>query len=424
MFALVDCNNFYASCERVFCPALRKQPMVVLSNNDGCVVARSNEAKALGIPMGAPAFEYGALFARHAVAVLSANFALYGDMSGRVMSILEDFAPDSEIYSIDEIFLDFRGCALDGMRQKGYAMRERVAHWTGIPVSVGMAPTKSLAKLANRIAKKYPAKTGGVCLLQTEAQRLKALEWLPVEDVWGIGRQHACRLRALGIASALDFVRMDSAWIKKNMSVVGLRLQKDLQGVPTLDLDIAQPKKSIATTRSFEKNYTDLDDLRERVVTFAVSCAEKLRQQHSCCQSILVFIHTNRHRDDLPQYRAHIVLPLPFATNSAIELARFAVQALEKIFKKGFQYKKAGVVVQDFVPEDAWQTSLFANRDVRHIRLMQAVDNLNARYGQQKVKLAGQDLKRTWKMRQEHRSPCYTTKLADIIKIHCQNPSE
>lgn len=422
MFALVDCNNFYASCERVFCPALRKKPLVVLSNNDGCVIARSDEAKALGIPMGAPAFEYRTLFEREGVAVFSANFALYGDMSQRVMSILEAFAPDSEIYSIDEIFLDFRGCDPGNLWQKGHAMRAQVGKWTGIPVSVGIAPTKSLAKLANRIAKKYTAKTGGVCLLQTEARQTKALQWLPVEDVWGIGRQHARRLHALGIKTALDFVRMESSWVRKNMSVVGLRLQKDLQGIPTLDLEVAQPKKNIATTRSFELHYSDFTDLRERVVTFAVSCAEKLRRQHSCCQSMLVFIQTNRHRDDLPQYSASTVLPLPFATNSAIELARFAVQALEKIFKKGFQYKKAGVIVQDFTPEGVLQMSLFDHRDPRHIHLMHIIDDLNARFGQQKVKLAAQDLQRTWKMRQEKRSPRYTTELTDIIKIYCQDP--
>lgn len=418
MFALIDCNNFYASCERVFRPALHGKPIVVLSNNDGCVIARSNEAKALGIPMGAPAFEYDKLFNEHKVHVFSANFALYGDMSNRVMSILSDYTPDIEIYSIDEAFLKLHGFEQYNLQEYGEQMRYRVTKWTGIPISVGIAPTKALAKVANRIAKKFPDRTKGVYLIDSEEKRIKALKWLPIEDVWGIGRQYAKRLKAQQVFTAYDFTQLSDAWAKKHMAIVGLRLKQDLQGIPTLDLEEVQPKQTIATTRSFETNYTTYDQLAERVSTFAASCAEKLRKQKSCCSALMVFIHTNGHRADLPQYSRNIVVTLPYPTNSTIELSKFALQALKRIFKAGYPYKKAGVIVQDFTPENCTQTTLFESRDERHIPLMQTIDQLNARFGQQKIRLASQDPKRVWKMKQEKLSPRYTTDLNDIIVIH------
>ncbi|MBS4001648.1 MAG: Y-family DNA polymerase [Desulfobulbaceae bacterium] len=419
MFALIDCNNFYASCERVFRPDLVGKPVVVLSNNDGCVIARSNEAKAVGIPMGAPLFEYEELLNKHNVQVFSANFALYGDMSQRVMSILEQYSPEMEIYSIDEAFLKFDGLEHLNLHSYSKELRIKVQKWTGIPISVGVAPTKALAKVANRIAKKFPKETEGAYIIDTDEKRIKALKWLKIEDVWGIGRQHSKRLISVGVMTAHDFVQLDDAWVKKHLAVVGLRLKHDLQGIPTLGLDSVQSKKSIATTRSFEENYTKLEQLQERISTFAVSCAEKLRHQKSCCNSLMVFVHTNGHRKDLPQYSRNIVIKLPFATNSSIELSRFALFALSKIFKDGYHYKKAGVIVQDFTPEDSTQIHLFENRDERHIPLMKAVDALNKSYGQQKIRLATQDQKRVWKMKQEKLSPRYTTKLSDIIKIHC-----
>ncbi|PKL84914.1 MAG: SOS mutagenesis and repair protein UmuC [Ignavibacteriae bacterium HGW-Ignavibacteriae-1] len=419
MFALIDCNNFYASCERVFRPDLVGKPVVVLSNNDGCVIARSNEAKAVGIPMGAPLFEYEELLNKHNVQVFSANFALYGDMSQRVMSILEQYSPEMEIYSIDEAFLKFDGLEHLNLQNYSKELRIKVQKWTGIPISVGVAPTKALAKVANRIAKKFPKETEGAYIIDTDEKRIKALKWLKIEDVWGIGRQHSKRLISVGVNTAYDFVQLDDAWVKKQMAIVGLRLKQDLQGIPTLGLDALHSKKSIATTRSFEENYTKLEQLQERISTFAVSCAEKLRQQKSCCNSLMVFVHTNGHRKDLPQYSRNIVIKLPFATNSSIELSRFALFALSKIFKDGYHYKKAGVIVQDFTPEDSPQIHLFENRDERHIPLMKAVDALNKSYGQQKIRLATQDQKRVWKMKQEKLSPRYTTKLSDIIKIHC-----
>ena len=417
MFALVDCNNFYASCERVFRPDLNGKPIVVLSNNDGCVIARSNEAKDLGIPMGAPAFEYEKVFQQQKVHVFSANFALYGDMSHRVMSVLSDYSPDMEIYSIDECFLSLKGFEFFNLQEYGMLMRNKVVKWTGIPISVGIAPTKALSKVANRIAKKFSGRTKGVYIIDSEESRIKALKWLKVEDVWGIGRQHAKRLQAQGVKTAYDFTLLNDAFVRKQMSIIGLRLKHDLQGIPTLNLDEVQPKKNIATTRSFDGNYTKFEQISERVSTFAVSCAEKLRKQNSCCNSLMVFVHTNRHRKDLPQYSRNIVIKLPFATNSSIELSKFAIQALKQIFKEGYSYKKAGVIVQDFTPQDSVQKSLFEERNEKHIPLMKAVDKLNALFGQQKIRLASQDAKRVWKMKQEKLSPNYTTKLADIITI-------
>ncbi len=419
MFALIDCNNFYASCERVFRPDLEGKPVVVLSNNDGCVIARSNEAKTLGVPMGAAVFEYQKLFELHNVNVFSANFALYGDMSQRVMTILSDYSPDIEIYSIDEAFLKLTGFENYDLQKYATEIRHKVQKWTGIPISIGFAPTKALAKVANRIAKKFPKQTSGIYAIDSEDKKNKALKWLKVEDIWGIGRQHAKKLNAINIKTAHDFVNLDDAWVKQNMAIVGLRLKQDLQGIPTLDLEEIQTKKNIATTRSFETNYTELEQLQERITTFAAFCAEKLRKQHTCCNSLMVFIQTNRHRKDLPQYSRNIVVQLPFATNSSIELSKFANMALEKIFKKGYQYKKAGVIVQDFTEEDAHQTTLFEQRDERHIPLMKAMDLLNKNYGQQKIRLASQDMKRLWKMKQQRLSPKYTTKLSDIIVIHC-----
>ena len=418
MYALVDCNNFYASCERVFRPDLNNKPIAVLSNNDGCIIARSNEVKALGIPMGAPLFEYEELIKKHNIQIFSANFALYGDMSQRVMRILAEYTPELDIYSIDEAFLKLTGFENYNLQNYGEEIQLKVTKWTGIPISVGIAPTKALSKIANRIAKKFPDKTKSVFFIDTDEKRIKALKWIKIEDVWGIGRQHSRRLKAMNVNTAYDFTQLNDSWVQKHMAIVGLRLKHDLQGIPTLDIETVNPKKNIATTRSFEKNYTDIEQMKERVTTFAVSCAEKLRKQKSCCNSLMVFIHTNGNRKDLPQYNRNIVLKLPFPTNSSIELAKFACQALQIIFKNGYHYKKAGVIVTDFTPEDEIQFGLFENSNPKHISLMKIVDKINASYGQQKIRLGSQDLKRVWKMKQEKLSPRYTTNINEIITIH------
>ena len=417
MFALVDCNNFYASCERVFNPSLRDQPIVVLSNNDGCVIARSNEAKAAGIPMGAPAFKFKQQFEAHKINVFSSNFALYGDMSARVMSILSKYTPDIEIYSIDEAFLKWRGFDQFDLQKYGLTMRQDVYKSTGIPVSVGVAPTKALAKVANRIAKKFSDQLGGVYVIDTQYKREKALKWLKVEDIWGIGRQHAKRLKANGITTAYEFVQLPDDWVRKNFAVVGLRLKKELNGESVLDLEVVQRKKSIATTRTFEKNYTDLASIQERVTTFAVTCAEKLRKQQSCCNAVLVFVRTNGFRSDLPQYNRSVLIQTDHPSNSSIAIVKYALKGLQTIFVEGYSYKKAGVVVMDLIPSNQKQLNLFSTENPKHQLLMVAIDQLNNRIGQKKVKLAGQDQKRTWKMKQEKRSARYTTQLDEVITV-------
>lgn len=416
-YALIDCNNFFVSCERVFRPELCGKPVVVLSNNDGCVISRSNEAKALGVPMGAPSFQWAVQFKQHNVQVFSTNFRLYGDMSNRVMSIISKYSPDFEIYSIDEIFLRFTGMECQDLQTLCVKIRKEVLRSTGIPVSIGIAPTKSLAKMANRIAKKFPVRTQSVYWLDDEVKTNKALKWTDVQDVWGIGRQYSNKLKSLCIHSAFDFTQMPVRNVQKLMGVVGVRLQQDLNGEAMIQMEEVQAKQSIATTRSFEHTLTAYEDVAERVTTFGAMCAEKLRLQNSYCNAVTVFVLTNRHRKDLQQYNNSFTLELPFPSNSTIELAQFCKQALDRIFKKGYAYKKAGVIVHHLSSADVVQQQLFENSNAKHKPLMLVLDQLNAAIGQQKVRLASQDQKRVWKMKQEYLSPNYTTDIRDIIII-------
>ena len=418
MFVLVDCNNFYASCERVFQPQWESKPVVILSNNDGCVIARSNEAKALNIPMGAPAFKYKQQFKQQGVKVFSSNYPLYGDMSNRVMTILEKYTPNLEIYSIDEAFLYFKGFDLFNLEQEGQRMRKQVRKWTGIPVSVGIAPTKALAKIANKIAKKFMKRTQGVYTIDTEEKRIKALRWTKIGDVWGVGRKHKIRLEAIGVCNALQFTQLPDAWVRKHMSVLGLRLKKDLSGVSSIKLEEIIPvKKGIATTRSFEGTITQFSDLEERISTFATSCAEKMRKQRSSCNALLVFVRSDPHKKGGFSYRNSCVLPLPYATNSSILLSKYAVMGLQKIFKKGVHYKKAGVMIMGLIPTEKRQLSIFQNNNNKHLTLMQSVDRIHKRFGPHRIKLANQDLNRTWKMKQKYLSHRFTTELNEIITI-------
>jgi DNA polymerase V len=415
MYALVDCNNFYASCERVFNPALNGKPVVVLSNNDGCVIARSNEAKSLGIPMGAPAFEYESVFRRNDVKVFSANFPLYGDMSRRVMSLLSNFSPQQEIYSIDECFLNLQELQTD-LQQYGLQMKSRVEKGTGIPISIGIAPTKALAKVANRIAKKFPKETGGSYVIDTEEKRIKALKWLKVEDIWGIGRRNAKKLYSIGANRAFDFVRLPESWVLKNMTITGLYLQKDLKGIPSLGMVPVEKKKSIATTRTFETDIRSFEEVRERITTFTSMSAEKLREQQSLCNRMVVFLETNRFKETDTQYYPSILIKLPFPTNSTLELVKFANMGLEQIYKKNLYFKRGGVVLMDFVDANAFQPSLFFNSDPRHKKLMETIDGLNRKYHKEAVRLASQDM-RKHKMRQEHLSRHYTTDIREILTV-------
>ena len=418
MFALVDCNNFYASCERVFNPKLIDKPIVILSNNDGCVISRSNEAKALGIPMGAPAFKYDSVFKKYKVYVFSTNFPLYGDMSSRVMNILSSYTPNIEIYSIDEAFLKFEGFENYDLESYCEEIKNMVFKWTGIPVSIGIAPTKALAKVANRIAKKFPNQTKGVYLINSKKKRIKALKWLNIGDVWGIGFRHAEKLKNIKINTAYDFINLEDNWVRKNMSVVGLRLKKELEGKSVLDLEeIRSPKKAIATTRSFEGTITDYEEIKERISTFAICCAEKLRAQNSNCNSIYVFVRSNKFQKNKTQYRNGILMTIPFSTNSNMIISKYAIEGLKRIFKKGINYKKAGTIVMGLDSSDNYQLNLFENENPKHKYLMKTIDFIEKKVGQSKIKLASQDLRKRWKMKQEKLSPNYTCKVDEIIKV-------
>ncbi len=417
MFALVDCNNFYASCERVFDPSLLGKPIVVLSNNDGCVIARSDEAKACGVPMGAPAFKFKALFEQQHIHVFSSNYALYGDMSSRVMSLLSQFTPDIEIYSIDEAFLQFKGFDYFDLQTIGNTISHTVFKGTGIPVSIGFAPTKALAKVANKIAKKFKKRTQGIYRIDDEEKRIKALKWLPIEDVWGIGRKHAKRLHAIGVTNAYQFTQLSDEWVRKNMSVIGLRLKKELEGESVLALEYPTAKKSIAVTRTFAKTLVNYDDVKERVATFAIACSEKLRRQKLHCNTIMVFVKTNVHRKDLPYYTQNIVINTPYPTHSAFAIVKYAQEALGLLFKEGYQYKKAGVIVMNLTPQDQKQFSLFSEENPKHLPVMKVMDRLNRNYGSNKVKLGAQSLGRQWVMKQEKLSPRYSTNINEVITV-------
>jgi DNA polymerase V len=416
MFALVDCNNFYASCERVFNPNLQHKPIVILSNNDGCIIARSDEAKKLGIPMGAPIFKYRTLIANHNVKVFSSNYSLYGDMSSRVMSILKQFTPDIQVYSIDESFLKLEGFEGYNLTDYGISMKNRILKWTGIPTCAGIAPTKALSKVANKIARKYPNQTNGVYVIDTEVKRIKALKWTKIKDIWGIGKKLSNRLATKGCKNAYDFTQLHESWVKSNMSVVESRLQRDLLGMPTLDLEVQKSKKSIATTRTFEKPLKELDEIKERVSTFAFVSGEKLRRQNSHCHMIIVILRSNYFREDLKQHYATKVISLPYPTNSSLVLSNYAIKAIEEVFKKGIAYKKAGIILTGLVPSNNYQLNIFDWENSNHQPLMKAIDKINYRFSN-KIKLANQDLKKTWKMKQDHLSPNYTTNLQDIIKV-------
>lgn len=416
MFGLVDCNNFYASCERVFNPSLNGKPIVVLSNNDGCVIARSNEAKVLGIKMGVPAYQIKGLVKQHDVAVFSSNYVLYGDMSGRVMSMLAELAPEIEVYSIDEAFLNLEG--IQNLQILGSEIVRQVTRGTGIPVSVGIAPTKTLAKVANKFAKKYPA-YNRLCIIDTEDKRTKALQLTGIGDVWGIGRKQAAKLEKQGVRTAYDFTQLPGSWVRKNMTVTGERIWKELRGISCIDMEIAPPaKKQICTSRSFGKMVEDIDTMSEAIATHASTCAKKLRQQKSYAMSLMVFIHTNNFREDLPQYWKNTIVQLPIPTSDTLEIVEYALSGLKTIFMEGYQYKKAGVIITEITTNA--QLGLFdsIDRDKRE-RLMQVVDKINGKF-QHHVKLAVQGSGRDWKLKQEQLSQRYTTDINEVIIIKCK----
>lgn len=416
MFGLVDCNNFYASCERVFNPSLNGKPIVVLSNNDGCVIARSNEAKVLGIKMGVPAYQIKDLVKQYDVAVFSSNYVLYGDMSGRVMSMLAELAPEIEVYSIDEAFLNLEG--IQDLQTLGSKIVRQVTRGTGIPVSAGIAPTKTLAKVANKFAKKYLA-YNRLCIIDTEDKRTKALQLTDIGDVWGIGRKQAAKLKKQGVKTAYDFTQLPGSWVRKNMTVTGERTWKELRGISCIDMETAPPaKKQICTSRSFGKMVEDIDTMSEAIATHASACAKKLRQQKSYAMSLMVFIHTNNFREDLPQYWKNTIIKLPVPTSDTLEIVHYALEGLKSIFMPGYQYKKAGVIITEIVTSA--QLGLFdtVDREKRE-KLMQAIDKVNGEH-RHLVKLAVQGNGRDWKLKQEQLSKRYTTDINEILTIKCK----
>ena len=423
MYALVDCNNFYASCERVFQPQYNGKPVVILSNNDGCVISRSNEAKEVGVPMGAPEFKIRELIKEKNVKVFSSNYPLYGDLSNRVMKTLEAFTPNLEIYSIDEAFLNFDGMSISDYHDYGIQMKKRVQKWVGIPVCVGFAPTKALSKVANRIAKKFQDRTQGIYVIDTEEKRIKAIKWTKIEDVWGIGRRLTKKMMAHNILTAYDFTKpQHEAWIRKEMGIIGMRLKYELEGKSVLDLEpIREQKKSIATTRSFPKQISEFDDLRERIATFSAVCAEKLRKQKSCCQTIIVMLVIDKHKYQSQKYYFNKAVTLPYSTNSTLTISNVAISMLKDLYKgnEGIKFKKAGVIVTELIDEDKKQLQLFEEENPKHLAIMKAMDFLNAKIGDRKVKLGTQNLNLTWNMKQNHLSPRFTTRFNEILEIKC-----
>lgn len=414
VFALVDCNNFYASCERVFSPKLEGKPIVVLSNNDGCVVARSNEAKALGIAMGVPEFQIRPLLRAHGVHVFSSNYTLYGDMSQRVMETLEQFCPDLEIYSIDEAFLSLSGFRSRNLTEYGQTIRSTVKRWTGLPVSVGIAETKTLAKIANRIAKRTPD-TGGVFDLLACPDQEALLGRVAVQDIWGIGPNHARFLTQHGITTAQHLSRANDQWIQKHMGIVGRRLVMELRGVSCLELDqCPAPKQSITCSRAFGKSITTLSDMEEAVSFYASRVAEKLRRERLAATVLTVFLHTNEFKNK-PQYSNSATLYLPIATDSTQELIRAALVGIRGVYRVGFLYKKAGVILTGLASVGQVQANLFDRQDRgRSIRLMLVLDSINDRWGAGTLRYASSGLAREWKTQFRRKSPAYTTDWSEL----------
>lgn len=418
MFALADCNNFFASCERAFRPDLQGRPVIVLSNNDGCAIARSNEAKALGIRMGDPYFKIRHIVEKHNVAVFSGNMSLYGDMSQRVRWVLEEFAPAIEVYSIDEAFLDLRG--LKGIDFDSYAkaISARCRKMTTIPVSVGIAPTKTLAKVASKLCKQYPKLNGG-CYMHRPQDIEKVLKKYPVEDVWGIGRRSVQKLHARYVRTAYDFISLPEEAVRKMMGVTGVRTWKELQGIPCIGFeDGFDARQSICVSRSFSTEIYDCGELREQIANFASAVAQKLRKQHSLTCEIAVFAYTNRFKEDLPQTHASFLVTFPTPTSEQREIVIAAASAVKEIFRKGYGYKKAGVIATRVTDMSDAVRSIFEDTDAseKEHRITSALDAINRTYGDGTLKLAVQG---SGKIRNtsEKQSPHYTTRWNEIPKV-------
>ena len=425
MYALVDCNNFFVSCERVFRPQLEGKAVVVLSNNDGCVVARSNESKAMGIKMGTPFFKVRDLVDKGRLTACSSNYALYGDLSSRVMSLLADAVPKIEIYSIDEAFMHLEGIDPDKVPQLCRDLVLKIRKWVGVPVSIGVAPTKTLAKIASHFAKTYKGYRG-VCMIDTDAKRLKALSLTPIDDVWGIGRRMAPKLLERGVRTALDYTERPREWVASNFYVIAVRTWEELQGRRCVEEDTLERRQSICTSRSFADTIEDPDELVLRISDFAAMCAHKLREEGSAASEVTTFMYTNRFREDQAQYFPSATIRLDVAASSTQEIVGAALKAFRTIFRDGYKYKKAGVVVSGITSSDAVQASLFDHDgDMRekHDRISKVIDAVNAAgsassSGQSLLRLATQRPGHYADgIRSEFRSRLYTTDLDEVIEV-------
>jgi DNA polymerase V len=418
MIALVDCNNFYASCERLFEPKLKDKPLVVLSNNDGCVIARSEEAKALGIEMGAPAFLMEEMLYKNKVRVFSSNYTLYGSLSNRVMQTLEMFVEDIEVYSIDEAFLNFGDLKYVDFYDYGKTIRDAIKQNLDMPVSVGIAPSKTLAKMANRFVKKTK-KASGIHVLNTPDSIAAVLRFTEVGDIWGIGTQYATLLKKNGMHTAFDFSNAPEEWVRKNLTVSGQRMWNELKGIPCIQLEDEPPaKKNICVARSFGQLLHKKEDIQEALAHYTSICSRKLRLQDSCTGHINVFIQTNNFRTQDPQYFRSIDVKLPVATNSTAELLHYAMYALDKIYRSGYNFKKVGINLMDLVPMEQVQLGMFDQRNrEKDGKLSGMLDRINRRFGKDIVRFARQGYERKWRLRQEQLSPFYTTRLAEVLTI-------
>jgi DNA polymerase V len=413
--ALIDCNNFYASCERIFNPRLIGKPIVVLSNNDGCIITRSAEAKELGIKMGEPYFKAKKIIDKNNVRVFSSNYSLYGDISQRVMETLARFASDVEIYSIDEAFLGLNGFENYELSKYCKYIRRTIKQWVGIPVSIGVSTTKTLSKIANNLAKKNK-EYDGVCILKSWFDINEALKLTPIEDVWGIGRRLSVFLKKYKINTAYDFTQLDKGWIRKNMGVVGEKTFLELCGVSCIELElIPSDKKSCCVSRSFSKPVEKIDDLEESVSSYGTRVAEKIREQGLVAESMSIFVLTNYFNRKEKQYSNSIKLQLPYPTNNSIKIVKRALEGIRKIYREGYRYKKAGVILYGLTKAKQTRGLLDYDRE-NSDSIMNTLDRINERYGSSTIRLASEGVEKSWRMRRESVSPCYTTRFDDLVE--------
>ena len=422
MFALVDCNNFYASCERAFNPKTIGKPLIVLSNNDGCIIARSEEAKQLGLKMGDPVFLFEETLRKYDVKIFSSNYALYGDMSERVMNTLTELASSIEIYSIDEAFLDLQGMPDEVLDDYAGKVKKTVSQWTGIPISVGIAPTKTLAKLANQLAKRHhDFNKQNICVLHKKKNIDYLLKEFAVEKVWGVGDEYAVLLKKFGIYNAYDLKIAHPKFIREHTNVIGERTVNELNGVSCIPLE-KHPvvKKAICHARSFGREMSDFNMLYEAVANYAAGCARKLRKQKSCARIVTTYIETNRFKPQKKQYAQYKTIHLDIPSFNTNEIIKTATRGLKMIYKDGYDYKKAGVMVDGLVPESQIQTNWLDSNlnNFEQRKLMRSFDHINNSIGKDLVRVASQGFDRKWKLRQEKLSPSYTSKWSDLLTIN------